>query len=576
MQVVPRGEYPRPNFIREHWLSLNGTWEFSFDQPIFNSQITVPFVYEATMSGIGDTAFHETVWYRKRFMLDKQYDGHRVILHFGAVDYFCEVRVNGDLVLTHEGGQTSFSVDITDNVQFGSETVVMLKVNDDPYDMEIPRGKQYWEEKPKSIFYMHSCGIWQSVWIEYVPQSYIASVRITPLFDEKAVKFDYRLVGEKDHVFETELFFEGLSIASIAINTKSLKGSFKILLQDTAQRHWNFYEDMAWSPENPRLFDVNFRLKGSFSVADEVQSYFGMRKISIENGIFMLNNRPYFQRLVLDQGYWPESLMTAPSDDSFIEDIKLVKAMGFNGVRKHQKVEDPRFLFHADKMGLLVWGEIGSAHNYSVSYASRMYKEWMDVLVRDYNHPCIVVWTPLNESWGIQEVLTSKEQQAHCNALVQMTKSIDGTRLVVDNDGWEHTCGDIWSVHDYEGNAEEFAKHYLTTNALLSFKPAGKEHFINGYTLNGKPILVSEFGGIKFIEEGSADSQESWGYTADTTAESFEKHLASLFKALQASSIVQGYCYTQLTDVATERNGLLTEKREPKIPVESMKKINEG
>ncbi len=202
----------------------------------------------------------------------------------------------------------------------------------------------------------------------------------------------------------------------------------------------------------------------------------------------------------------------------------------------------------------------------------------MDVLVRDYNHPCIVVWTPLNESWGgIQEVLTSKEQQAHCNALVQMTKSIDGTRLIVDNDGWEHTCGDIWSVHDYEGNAEEFAKHYLTTNALLSFKPAGKEHFINGYTSNEKPILVSEFGGIKFIEEGSVDSQESWGgYTADTTVESFEKHLDSLFKVLQGSSIVQGYCYTQLTDVATERNGLLTEKRKPKIPVESMKKINEG
>ena len=204
---------------------------------------------------------------------------------------------------------------------------------------------------------MHSTGIWQSVWLERVGQSYIEGVRITPLFDEKAVRFDYRLIGGTQHIFETELFFGGSPLASIAVKTKNTKGSFKILLQDTAQNHWNFYEDLAWSPEQPRLFDVVFKLKDESEVIDEVRSYFGMRKVSIEGGVFLLNNRPYYQRLVLDQAYWPDSLLTAPSDQAFIDDILLVKEMGFNGVRKHQKVEDPRFYYHADRLGLLVWGD---------------------------------------------------------------------------------------------------------------------------------------------------------------------------------------------------------------------------
>ncbi len=573
MNTIVRDEYPRPNFYREGWQTLNGEWDFSFDTPTFDRTIIVPFVYESGMSGIGEHAFHPRVWYRRSFSLDSRYEDRRVLLHFGAVDYRCDVYINENLCGSHEGGQCSFSFDITEYVDRGKENTIMVKVDDDPFDLEQPRGKQYWEEKPKSIFFMHSTGIWQSVWLEYVPQNFIDWVRITPLFDEKAVRFDYRIIGEKEHVFETELFFGGSPLASISVKTKNVKGSFKILLQDTAQNHWNFYEDLAWSPEHPRLFDVQFKLMQEGQLVDEVQSYFGMRKVSIEGGVFLLNNRPYYQRLVLDQGYWPQSMLTAPSDEAFIEDIRLVKEMGFNGVRKHQKVEDPRFFYHADRMGLLVWGEIGSAYNYSPAYAARMYREWTEALIRDYNHPSIVVWTPLNESWGIQEVLTNKEQQAHCCAMVYLTKSLDGTRPVIDNDGWEHSCGDMWTIHDYEGEAAIVESHYTSMTALHEYKPAGKEHYINGYSGEGQPILVTEFGGVRYVVD--AESDEAWGYSNATSEQDFVKRLDGLFAALQKSKLLQGYCYTQLTDAATEINGLLTADRKPKVPTAIIKKINE-
>ena len=572
---IPRGEYPRPNFVRNDWTSLNGAWKFSFEEPVFDRTIIVPYVYESALSGIGERAFHDTVWYQRNFRIDESYKGKRVILHFGAVDYRCKVYLNNQYIGGHEGGQTPFSFDITETITFGEENIVKVWVHDDHYDMEQPRGKQYWKEEPESIFFMHCVGIWQSVWLEYLPSCHIESVRITPLFDEKAVRFDYRLTGQAEHAFDTELIFNGQSLASITVKTSGSKGSFKILLQDTAKKHWNFYEDLAWSPEHPRLFDVLFRLRKEEEIIDEVRSYFGMRKVSIENGIFLLNNRPYYQKLILDQGYWPTSFITAPSDEAFIEDIRLVKEMGFNGVRKHQKVEDPRFLYHADRLGLLVWGEMSSAYNYSITYAKRIYHEWLEVINRDYNHPSIVVWLPLNESWGIQEIATSKEQQAHTCAMYYMTKSLDTTRVVIDNDGWEHLCGDVWSVHDYEGNPDTFAKHYRSVESLKEFKPAGKEHFVNGSSLEGAPILITEFGGVKYVTKVDESLNDSWGYTTDDSEDAFVNRLRSLFGTLQKTKFVQGYCYTQLTDVATEINGLLTEDRIPKVPVEIIREIND-
>jgi hypothetical protein len=288
----------------------------------------------------------------------------------------------------------------------------------------------------------------------------------------------------------------------------------------------------------------------------------------------MLNNQEYYQKLVLDQGYWEPSLLTAPTDEDFIKDIELTKAMGFNGVRKHQKVEDPRYLYHAERLGLLVWGEIGAAYVYSREYAHRIYSEWMEAVERDYNHPCIVAWTPLNESWGVQEIKVDKFQQAHCNALMYMTKSIDTSRVVMDNDGWEHTCGDLLTIHDYSSTGEMLKKHFESLDSILKMTPGGRSMFADGYGYLGQPILVTEFGGVKYAPE--SDLARSWGYCEENDLGAYTKKYAELTKAILDSPLIQGYCYTQLTDVENEENGLLTYHRDIKIPLDTIREINEG
>jgi beta-galactosidase/beta-glucuronidase len=574
MIYTSRLEYPRPDFVRDSWLSLNGEWDFSFDDNCFDKRINVPFAYQSKQSGIGNTEFHNTVWYRKTFDIPSTMRGGLVLLHFGAIDYSCKVWVNGVFVTEHTGGYIGFYTDITDTVRFDESNIVVVRVEDDHSDLEMLRGKQFWEKKPRSIFYTPTTGIWQSVWIEAVPYTHLHSVRMTPLFDEKAIKFDYRLCGAKDITLETQISFEDIQVASISVQSQSHKGSFTVILDQPELLAWNFCEDLAWSPENPRLFNVVFNVYNEGQLADTVSSYFGMRKVSVENNMFMLNNRPYYQKLILDQGYWPESLITAPSDEAFIKDIEVVKAMGFNGVRKHQKVEDPRFLYHADRMGLLVWSEIGSAYLYSDKYAIRMYREWAEALKRDYNHPCIVAWVPLNESWSVQEIQSNISQQGHSKALYNMTKSLDSSRVVIDNDGWEHTCGDMLTIHDYESSSAVIRDRYASLENILKFLPNGKKLYVGGKQYNNEPIIVSEFGGIRFSQEEAKEN--SWGYSEDKTLDKFVEHLRGLINALHCSKHVQGYCYTQLTDIETEQNGLLTYGHEPKVSPKIIKEINDG
>ena len=574
MAQIPRSEYPRPDFVREQWLSLNGTWDFSFGEDTFDMTITVPFACESELSGIGENGFHHTVWYRRQFSVPEAMSGKNILLHFGAVDYFCRVWVNGVLVTEHEGGQVRFSADITNAVSYAASNTVVLQVIDEYTDLEMPRGKQYWEMEPRSIFYSRTTGIWQSVWLEAVAPSHLASVKITPLLDDKAVKIEYILDGGQALTLQTQIDYHGTCVNKLTVETQSHKGAYTVSLDQPALKAWHFYEDLTWSPEHPRLFDVVFTVYDGDTLVDTVSSYFGMRKVSIDNGVFMLNNRPYYQKLLLDQGYWPESLLTAPSDEDFIKDITLVKAMGFNGVRKHQKVEDPRFLYHADRMGLLVWGEIGAAYLYSREYVVRIYREWTDVVMRDYNHPCIVAWTPLNESWGIQEVKTNEMQQAHCNAMYHITKSLDNTRPVIDNDGWEHTCGDILTIHDYEASYMVLKERYSDLGSILGFTPGGRNLFVTGWEYHNKPIIISEFGGILFSLQ-KAD-EKSWGYSEAATETDFLERYHMVVDALLGSELVQGFCYTQLTDIETEANGLLTYDRKPKVQLDAIRKINEG
>lgn len=574
MAKLPRSEHPRPDFRRDNWLCLNGEWEFSIGENSFDKKIIVPFACETALSGIEDKSFHKTVWYRKVFELPEQMKGKVVLLHFGAVDYACDLWVNGKFIRSHTGGQTGFGADITQVLVDSKENCIELKVYDDYDDLEMPRGKQFWELDARSIFYSRTTGIWQSVWLEAVDSLYLTSCHITPEFDERAVRFEYCLSRTGASALEFCITFEGQNAAQVRIVPCSKKGSVMVQLDQTGLRAWNFQEDLAWTPETPRLFDVVINVYGTEGIVDQVSTYFGMRKVSIENGKFMLNNREYYQKLVLDQGYWKESLMTAPSDEAFVRDIELTKAMGFNGVRKHQKVEDPRFLYHADRMGLLVWGEIGSAYLYSREYVHRMYSEWMEVIERDYNHPCIVAWTPLNESWGVQEIKVDQYQQAHCNAMLYMTKSIDTSRIVMDNDGWEHTCGDLLTIHDYSPSADLLRKHFASLDSILAMNPGGRSLFADGWGYQGQPILVTEYGGVKYAPE--SEEEHSWGYCEADSSIAFTKKYAELTLAILESSLIQGYCYTQLTDIETEENGLVTYERELKIPLETIRSINEG
>ena len=551
--TVPRSEYPRPDFRREGWLCLNGQWEFSIGEPTFRQTITVPYACEAPLSGINDKGFHETVWYRRTFTLPREMLGKRILLHFGAVDYVCDAWVNGQLVCSHTGGQTGFEADITEALQDGENTL-QVRAWDDYRDPAMPRGKQYWELESKGMYYSRTTGIWQSVWREAVEPLHLVRCHITPDLDARTVSFEYQLSQDAREV-SFAVSFRGEPVAELTV-PYDRRNPRAMLCLETA---WK--EDMVWSPENPSLLDVRITLRDEHGITDVVDTYFGMRKVSFENGQFMLNNRPYYQKLVLDQGYWEESLMTAPTDEAFVRDIQLTKAMGFNGVRKHQKVEDPRYLYHADRLGLLVWGEIGSAYVFTKEFVSRISSEWTEAVLRDYNHPCIVVWTPMNESWGVRDVKTDSAQQAHCNAMMQLTKALDPTRPVIDNDGWEHTCGDLITLHDYTQDGQQLKKMFGTLDAILELKmkPHDKGLFADGYGYRGQPILLSEFGGVKFEDPAQ-----------------FAGLLAEVIGAVRESPLIQGCCYTQLTDIENERNGLLTYQREPKIPLETICAINRG
>ena len=567
---IPREEYPRPQFVRDSWMSLNGTWEFSFETDSFDREITVPYVYQSELSTIHDNRACDEVWYRKRFTLPDTMQGKKILLHFGAVDYASTLWVNGQHVTDHIGGNIGFDADITSLLK--EENVIVLRCRDKVTDLEMPRGKQYWKPESEGIFYTRTTGIWQSVWAEAVEETYLKQVFVTPDVDHMMVEFQYEIEGPLPDKFEAEITFEGAPMGTVSLHPEEDAGKVVIFLNKQVPANWNFAEQMTWSPENPRLFDVVYRLYRDDRIIDEVTGYFGMRKVSVENGKFLLNNRPYYQKLLLDQGYWPQSILTAPTDEAFVKDIELAKSMGFNGVRKHQKVEDPRFLYHADKMGFLVWGEMSAAYVYSRRYVSRITPEWMGEILRDYNHPSIVAWTPLNESWGVLNIKDNKEEQAHSAAMVYLTKSLDQTRPVISNDGWEHTCTDLLTIHDYEWKYEVMKKRYESLENILNFHAGGRPLFANGWEYQGQPILVTEFGGISY-QKGKEDG---WGYSNATSGEDFARRYHDVVAPLLESPFVQGYCYTELTDVEQEINGLLTYDRQPKIDVEIIRQINNG
>jgi beta-galactosidase/beta-glucuronidase len=593
----PRPEYPRPQFRRPEWTNLNGEWAFAFDDDDaglgegwqnvsvedlqngspFDRIITVPFCYQSELSGIGDTSFHDVVWYARGFVTPPMdAAGGRLLLHFGAVDYRATVWVNGAHVASHEGGHTPFAADVTHALAAepaGCNNVVVVRAEDPSRDTAIPRGKQYWREESEGIFYTRTTGIWQSVWLEPVGRRRIDWLRMTPDVDAAALDVEVGIEGFEPGLTLRVAVEQGGEVLDDRFGLQSALVERRLPLLTRGEPPDTPYPSLwgkpaLWSPEEPNLYDLRLELlDAGGETLDVVESYFGMRKVEVRDGEVYLNGRPYYQRLVLDQGYFPGGLLTAPTDDDLRGDIELAKQMGFNGARKHQKVEDPRWLYWADTFGFLVWGEMANAYTYSPDYVRLITAEWQEAVRRDYNHPCIVAWVPMNESWGVPAVDTDPRQVEHLLAMYRLTRSLDRSRPVVSNDGWEQALTDLCTIHDYR-DAETLGRIYETIDSAIAH-PERYPVYAPGYGYRGEPVLLTEFGGIAIR---SADP-ETWGYRTVSDAEELLERYGSLVSALLQSDVVRGFCYTQLTDVEQEINGLLTYDRRPKADLARIREI---
>jgi beta-galactosidase/beta-glucuronidase len=579
-ELIPRPEYPQPQFRRAEWLNLNGAWDFGFDDDnvgvdqhwetgdrAFERSILVPFCFESPLSGIGDPKFHPYVWYRRSFDVPSDWDGRRVLLHFGAVDYHAAVWVNGRFAGQHEGGHTPFRFEVTSLLRPGQNQIT-VRVEDPPEDRYLPRGKQHWLERSASIFYTRTTGIWQTVWLEPVGDSYLERVKVTANMDGQAT-FEARIArpGENLQMFVTVRYERKVLAVSMA-QVFGPAATVSVLIRDAAQ----------WSPDSPNLYDVTYELHRGNQILDRVESYFGFRTVAVQDGKVLLNGNPIYLKMVLDQGYWPESNITPPSDEAIQEDIRLTKEMGFNGARKHQKIEDPRYYYWADRMGLLVSAEMANAYMFDDTYVARVTREWMDAVQRDSNHPSIIIWAPLNESWGVPNAADPR-QQAHMRAMYILTKSLDSTRLVIDNDGWEHTENtDLFAIHDYTRTGQQLLERFKDVpQSEIPLPLMGKMYLAPGCKYNGSPLYLSEFGGIAYILPGERDVPEgSWGYSGiEPTETAAMDRLRGLYQAVAKLPRIQGICYTQLCDVEQEINGILTYDRRPKFDLREIKRIND-
>jgi len=565
---------------------LNGIWKFSYDdeglftQPTdivhWDQSIEVPFAPESIRSGISNTGFHPNCWYEREFQVDVATG--RVLLHFGAVDYRARVWVNGQFMMDHEGGHTPFSMDITSVLRSEGPQTITVWAEDDPHDLAKPRGKQDWQRYPHSIWYPRTSGIWQTVWLEQVAETYIERLRWTPHFERWEIGCEAFVAGKPQDNMQLKVRLTAGNQLLVNDTYEVLNGEIhrRIALSDPGID--DYRNALLWSPEKPTLIDAQIQLWCQGQLLDEVQSYTAMRTVSTQRDCFMLNGHPYYLRLVLDQGYWEDTLMTAPSGEALRRDVELTKQMGFNGVRKHQKIEDPRFLYWADALGLMVWEEMPSAYRFTPKAVERLMKEWAEVIERDASRPCIVVWVPFNESWGVPD-LTATPAHRHCvQALYHLTKTLDPTRPVIGNDGWESTATDILAIHDYDTQLDRLARRYGPEVKLSDLfdrqRPGGRVLTLDGYPHQVQPIMLTEFGGIAFTSP--EDRDRTWGYARSSNISELQIQYTNLLHTVNKVEMFSGFCYTQLTDTFQEANGLLYADRTPKFPIEAIAAATRG
>ena len=563
MGSLPRPEHPQPQMERSAWRSLNGAWQFAFDfgrsgldrhferRDALDTTITVPFCPESVLSGVHYTDFIPAVWYARAFTLTPEELSGRVLLHFGAVDYEAHVFVNGEPAGTHRGGYTSFCFDITDLCRAG-ENRLSVYAEDDNRSGKQPHGKQCESFDSQGCDYTRTTGIWQTVWLEFVPETYIQSVQYYSNITEGTLLVQAKLCGAG--TFTVKASFEGRPCGEASA---SAENGFAAVTLPLSELH-------LWDVGRGNLYDLTLTFGG-----DSVKSYAGMREVRIEGRSVLLNGRPVFQRLVLDQGFYPDGIYTAPDDSALVRDIELSLAAGFNGARLHQKVFEPRFLYHCDRLGYLAWGEMA---NWGLDYSDpaaleAFLGEWLDAVDRDFNHPSIVGWCPFNETWD-------REGRRQLDSLLAMvyrvTKQLDPTRPCIDTSGNFHVVTDIYDVHDYEQDPASFAAHYeaFRTGGAFYDAQAARQQYDGK-----KPMFVSEYGGIKWNPQG--DVEKAWGYgDGPATEEAFIERYRGLTEALLSNPNMFGFCYTQLYDVEQETNGLYTYSREPKFDMAVFHAIN--
>lgn len=552
---IPRSEHPKPQFRRDGWLNLNGEWGFEIDNGCSGKArgrasadslagtITVPFCPQSRLSGVGHVDFIRGVWYRRTVTLTDAQCAGRVRLHFGAVDYACEAFVNGRSVGTHRGGYISFAFDITDAVQPG-ENVITVYAEDNERDPMIPRGKQ------SEQFYSHGCdytrttGIWQTVWLEFLPEIHIEKVKFYPDAETGAVRIAAELCGAAELTVSAS--YDGRPMGEAI---RSCAGGRVELTLTLAETH-------LWEVGHGRLYDLTLTYG-----ADTVHSYVGLRSIRLDGMRFLLNGKSVFQRTVLDQGFYPDGIYTAPSDDELRRDIERSMACGFNGARLHEKIFEERFLYHCDRLGYLVWGEFpnwGLDHTRPEAIYAIL-PEWLEELDRDFNHPAIIGWCPFNETWDLNG---HRQYDDLLRMVYRTTKAVDPTRPCIDTSGNFHVETDIFDVHNYGSDPETFRDYFahLNTEHALPVRP---NNFIDQRQQHDgkKPVFVSEYGGI-----GWTDDPNAWGYgNMPKTPAEFIERFRRLTDALLDNPAIMGLCYTQLTNVEQEQNGLYTYGRQPKF-----------
>jgi beta-galactosidase/beta-glucuronidase len=578
-------DYPRPQFVRSNWRNLNGSWDFAFDDADIGEreewfckfpkerEILVPFTYETKNSKIEDESIHNVVWYHRSIPSNqKDLQENDMILHFEGCDYYTKVWVNGKLAGEHKGGYSRFSFNITNLLKDGDNDITVRVF--DSLSMEQPRGKQRWEKDNYGCWYVQTTGIWKTVWTELVPKVHINRIKMTPAYREDSLDIEVDLLGkikDDDMLVEITVTFQETFINRVFLSVTASHLNTRISIFN---QHDSIFGIRYWTPENPNLYDITYKIIRNQQSIDEVKSYFGMREIRIEGSNILLNDAPLYQRLILDQGYWKDSHLTPPGEEAIIEDIEKIQALGYNGVRKHQKTEDERFLYWCDLKGVLVWSEFPSTYCFTDSAAEAILKEWMEIVQQNYNHPCIITWTPVNESWGVDKIGTDARQQKFTEAIYYITKTFDPNRPVIVNDGWEHTISDIITLHDYEESGSRFLERYVNhSKEILSSNIAHngyRNSFANGYHYKGQPIIISEYGGIAFNNDDSG-----WGYgNKVNTEEDFIKRFEDITVDIKKIPFVSGYCYTQVTDVQQEINGLLDIDRNYKISPEVISEIN--